>query len=203
MFTSECERDAQTVVNNQPMAGGDGRVLRQRKGQHLNGSLKSNGHLKNGIVLNGNCNKDTKGGENDKIMKTPSDNGKTTIKTSGWLNLMANIIDNFTHGLAVAGSYCISTKSGFDRWKAAKAQLLTASGGLLGAVAALSSESAEIAGNRTAWILPFTSGGFIYIALVTVVPDLLKETNRWESLKQLLCLLCGIIMVSGVTLLCE
>ncbi len=32
-------------------------------------------------------------------------------------------------------------------------------------------------GNRTAWILPFTAGGFIYVALVTVVPDLLKETN--------------------------
>lgn len=35
------------------------------------------------------------------------------------------------------------------------------------------------AGDRTAWILPFTSGGFIYIAMVTVLPDLLKETNPW------------------------
>ena len=34
-------------------------------------------------------------------------------------------------------------------------------------------------GNRTAWILPFTAGGFIYVALVTVVPDLLKETDPW------------------------
>ena len=34
-------------------------------------------------------------------------------------------------------------------------------------------------GNRTAWILPFSSGGFIYVALVTVVPDLLKETCPW------------------------
>ena len=32
-------------------------------------------------------------------------------------------------------------------------------------------------GDSVAWILPFTSGGFLYIALVTVVPDLLKETN--------------------------
>ncbi|ELT99345.1 hypothetical protein CAPTEDRAFT_71742, partial [Capitella teleta] len=69
-------------------------------------------------------------------------------QTTGWLNLLANVIDNFTHGLAVAGSYCVSTKTGmlttfavllheiphevgdfaillkagFDRWKAAKAQ---------------------------------------------------------------------------------
>ena len=32
-------------------------------------------------------------------------------------------------------------------------------------------------GDSTAWVLPFTSGGFIYIALVTIVPDLLKETR--------------------------
>ena len=34
-----------------------------------------------------------------------------------------------------------------------------------------------ISGECTAWILPFTSGGFIYIALVTVVPDLLDEKH--------------------------
>ena len=33
-------------------------------------------------------------------------------QTSGWLNLAANVIDNFTHGLAVAGSFCVSTKVG-------------------------------------------------------------------------------------------
>ena len=32
-------------------------------------------------------------------------------------------------------------------------------------------------GDSTAWVLPFTSGGFIYIALVTIVPDLLQETR--------------------------
>ena len=31
--------------------------------------------------------------------------------------------------------------------------------------------------NTTSWILPFTSGGFLYIALVNVVPDLLQENN--------------------------
>ncbi|XP_074415869.1 zinc transporter ZIP13, partial [Austrofundulus limnaeus] len=32
------------------------------------------------------------------------------IKTSGYLNLLANCIDNFTHGLAVAGSFLVSKK---------------------------------------------------------------------------------------------
>lgn len=33
-----------------------------------------------------------------------------SIKTIGWLNLLANIFDNFTHGIAVAGSFQASTK---------------------------------------------------------------------------------------------
>ena len=30
-------------------------------------------------------------------------------------------------------------------------------------------------GDRSAWILPFTAGGFIYIAMVSVLPELLHE----------------------------
>ncbi|XP_041371087.1 zinc transporter ZIP13-like [Gigantopelta aegis] len=150
------------------------------------------------------------------------------IKISGYLNLLANCIDNFTHGLAVAGSFLISPKagflttfaillheiphevgdfaillrSGFDRWQAAKAQLLTASGGVLGVLTALTADSAQAAGERTAWILPFTSGGFLYIALVTVVPDLLQEKHGWESVKQILCLSSGVAAMACVTLIC-
>jgi zinc transporter 13 len=139
---------------------------------------------------------------------------------------MANMIDNFTHGLAVAGSFSVGIKTGlvttfaillheipheigdfaillragFDRWKAAKAQLLTATGGILGAVAALSAESAQTAGDKTAWILPFTSGGFLYIALVTVLPDLLGDhISPTQSLKQFLLLCTGIAVMAMVT----
>lgn len=31
--------------------------------------------------------------------------------------------------------------------------------------------------NSSGWILPFTAGGFLYIALVNVVPDLLQESS--------------------------
>lgn len=82
---------------------------------------------------------------------------------SGYLNLLANSIDNFTHGLAVGGAFLVSfrlgafttfailvheiphevgdfailLRSGFNRWDAAKAQLLTAGGGIFGALAAV------------------------------------------------------------------
>ncbi|XP_051170989.1 zinc transporter ZIP13 homolog [Leptopilina boulardi] len=147
---------------------------------------------------------------------------------SGYLNLMANCIDNFTHGLAVGGSFLISfrlgalttfailvheiphevgdfailLRSGFSRWDAAKAQLITASGGIFGAMVAVicSGNSVE---SRTSWILPFTAGGFLHIGLVSVLPELLKETNPKESLKQLGALLAGITIMAFLTIICD
>ncbi|KAJ0056605.1 hypothetical protein NL108_010538, partial [Boleophthalmus pectinirostris] len=125
------------------------------------------------------------------------------IKTSGYLNLLANCIDNFTHGLAVGGSFLVSKKvgllttfaillheiphevgdfaillrAGFDRWSAARMQLSTAMVGVLGACVALYTQSPKGTEDTASWILPFTSGGFLYIALVSVVPDLLQESS--------------------------
>ncbi|KAM6980642.1 zinc transporter ZIP13 [Aplochiton taeniatus] len=143
------------------------------------------------------------------------------IKTSGYLNLLANCIDNFTHGLAVAGSFQVSRKmgflttfaillheiphevgdfaillrAGFDRWSAARMQLSTALGGVLGACFALCAQSPQGTENATSWILPFSSGGFLYIALVNVVPDLLEEASLRHSLLQILLLCCGIAVM--------
>lgn len=32
------------------------------------------------------------------------------LQVSGYLNLFANVVDNFTHGLAVAGSFLVSRR---------------------------------------------------------------------------------------------
>ena len=139
----------------------------------------------------------------------------TGKKIIGYLNLLANCIDNFTHGLAVAGSFIVSTpvglcttlaillheipheigdfaillKAGFSRWEAAKGQVITASGALFGCVFGL---IAEGSGDASSWVLPFTSGGFIYIACVTIIPDLVKETDFKESVKQMVAMFVGI-----------
>ncbi|XP_074523117.1 zinc transporter ZIP13 [Halichoeres trimaculatus] len=144
------------------------------------------------------------------------------IKTSGYLNLLANCIDNFTHGLAVAGSFLVSKKvgflttfaillheiphevgdfaillrAGFDRWSAARMQLSTALVGVIGACFALYAQSPQDAENTAAWILPFTSGGFLYIALVNVVPDLLEESSLRHSLLQILLIICGVTVMA-------
>ncbi|XP_054720634.1 zinc transporter ZIP13-like [Uloborus diversus] len=149
------------------------------------------------------------------------------IHITGYLNLIANSIDNFTHGLAVAGSFLVGKKmgiittfailiheipheigdfaillkSGFNPWNAAKAQISTAVIGILGAVVALSAESTDKVGDCTSWILPFTSGGFLNIALVNVLPDLIKEKDPWESIKQMLCVCGGIGVMALVNVI--
>lgn len=151
-------------------------------------------------------------------------------KVAGYLNLLANSIDNFTHGLAVAGSFLVSLRhgilatfaillheiphevgdfaillrSGFTRWDAAKAQLLTAGAGLMGALVAIGGSGVTSAMEaRTSWIMPFTAGGFLHIALVTVLPDLLEEESKIESLKQLGALILGILVMAFLTIMVE
>lgn len=162
--------------------------------------------------------------KNKKAREAPSK------KVAGYLNLLANSIDNFTHGLAVAGSFLVSfrhgvlatfaillheiphevgdfailLRSGFSRWDAAKAQLLTATAGLLGALVAIGGSGVTSAMEaRTSWIMPFTAGGFLHIALVTVLPDLLEEEDRIESCKQFGALILGIGVMGAMTIMVE
>lgn len=138
---------------------------------------------------------------------------------SGYLNLVANCTDNFTHGLAIAASYMASPlvgalttlaiicheiphevgdfaillQSGFHSHAAAKAQIITASGGMVGVVMGL---LAEEVGQCTSWMLPFTAGGFLYIALISIVPELLQADTRLIQL--MLPLLLGITVMAAV-----
>lgn len=154
---------------------------------------------------------------------TPSSGKWFDKATSGYLNLVANSTDNFTHGLAIAASYVASPavgvlttlailcheiphevgdfaillNSGFSLRGAAKAQILTATGGLVGVVAGLTAEQLAHASD---WLLPFTAGGFLYIALVSIVPDLLECTNFRHSVVEMLALGVGVAVMALVTI---
>ncbi|EYC35788.1 hypothetical protein Y032_0984g3286 [Ancylostoma ceylanicum] len=138
------------------------------------------------------------------------------------MNLCANLVDNFTHGLAVGASFLISPKFGlmttfailvheiphevsdfaillradFNKIDAVKAQLVTASGGVLGAVVALYLRSGAV--QSADWILPFTAGGFINIALAQILPELNRETNRKQNLRQLAMIVLGLGVMAAV-----
>ena len=163
----------------------------------------------------------------EKVFEQSSNEQVKSKRITGYLNLLANCIDNFIHGLAVASSFLGSTKlglttvlailvheipheigdfaillnSGFSRFEAAKAQLATAGIGLLGACFALWVDAVDATQAASLWILPFSAGGFLNIALVSVLPDILKEEDPKECFIQLICLLLGVTVMSVLCLL--
>ncbi|XP_058865198.1 zinc transporter Slc39a7 [Acipenser ruthenus] len=144
---------------------------------------------------------------------------KSDIKVSGYLNLAADFTHNFTDGLAIGASFLVSpavgavttvtillhevpheigdfailVQSGCSKRKAMSLQLLTAVGAVTGTVCSLLAEGVGEA--ATAWILPFTAGGFIYIATVSVIPELLHDSKPVQSLLEILALLFGVAMM--------
>jgi len=137
----------------------------------------------------------------------------------GYLNLVANALDNFNHGLAVGAAFLVSTKvgfvttgcillheiphevgdfailikSGFNRREAAKAQFLTALIGISGAFSALTLDFLALHHRiLTLGIVPFTCGGFLHISLISVLPDLLESENLTD------CGQCLIGIWSGI-----
>ena len=143
---------------------------------------------------------------------------------SAYLNLAADFTHNFTDGLAIGASYlagrsigivttitillhevpheigdfAILIQSGFPKRKAMFLQLLTAVGAIAGTVCGLLAEGVGTDA-ATAWILPFTAGGFIYIATVSVIPEILEDTAVWQSVKEVLAMFVGIGMMVLIT----
>lgn len=180
----------------------------------------------------------------ERIFENTSDDEKQSKKIIGYLNLLANCIDNFIHGLAVAssflhcfklglttvfailiheipheiGDFAILLNSGFSRYilhcfcnlglifllplflctrfEAAKAQFATAAIGMIGACFALWVDAVDPENATSLWVLPFSAGGFLNIALVSVLPELMKEENPKENCIQLGFMLLGISVMS-------
>lgn len=163
----------------------------------------------------------------DSIDIRPHVKQKTSI--TGYLNILANGFDNLTHGLAVGASFLVSVrmgflttmaiaiheipheiadfailvKSGFTKWEAVRAQVSIAFVTVLGALAILLADSADAVGARTAWILPFTSGGFLHISLVSILPELLAEKDFRQSVTQGLIICLGVAVMALVNTLAD
>ena len=48
-------------------------------------------------------------------------------------------------------------------------------------------------------ILPFTIGGFLYIALVGIIPEIVAEKDRKTSFLQLIALIMGVLFIYALT----
>lgn len=73
-------------------------------------------------------------------------------------------------------SYSYSTHS---KWQAIQAQFVTALGALLGTVVGLTAGHSHDA--LESFLLAFTAGGFVYIATVTILPQVLQGGEKEEG----------------------
>jgi zinc and cadmium transporter len=140
-------------------------------------------------------------------------------------NLIGDALHNFIDGVIIATAFSVSIPLGFSTSiavflhevpqeigdfgvlihggfrppKALALNFLSAATAIIGALTTMmiTSQTKEF----SQILIPFTAGGFIYIALSDLFPELRKETDLKKSLFQLFCLLLGISVMIALTLL--
>jgi zinc transporter 7 len=139
----------------------------------------------------------------------------TNAKLAADLSILGDFVHNFTDGMAIAASFQLSQSAGiattfavlvheiphelgdftllinggYSVTRAILMQLVTAIGAFLGCGLVLIGASSS---GLNAMILPFTAGGFIYIALVAVVPSLMENTSGRGTVYEVLGMLAGV-----------
>ena len=137
----------------------------------------------------------------------------------GTMNLVGDAFHNFIDGMIIAGSYLVSIPLGFattlaviaheipqevgdfgillhagySKGKALFFNFLSALTAVLGAV--ITVLIGTKIGNLTTILVPFTAGGFIYIAGSDLLPELNKECDPRKSVLQLIGILVGVIVM--------
>ncbi|MBU0963983.1 ZIP family metal transporter [Patescibacteria group bacterium] len=140
-------------------------------------------------------------------------------------NLVGDGFHNLIDGMIIAGAYMVSVPvgiattvavllheipqeigdfgvllhAGYTKKKAIFFNFLSALAAVVGAVLTLIIGSSVE--HAQEYLIPFTIGGFIYIATADLIPELKKETNLGKSLLQLIALLLGIGVMSLLLLL--
>jgi len=139
-----------------------------------------------------------------------------SIEPYGYMNLIADILHNFIDGLLVGASYQVDTQiglattaavllhelpheagnfgilihAGFSRNRALFLNFLTALSAIAGGVAAWVL-AGGLGGGFVQDLVPFTAGGFLYIAGSDLVPQLQKESRPGRAFVQLAAILTG------------
>lgn len=144
---------------------------------------------------------------------------KKSLKSVGYMNLVADGIHNFTDGILIAVSWMISyevglsttiaifihelpqelsdygilIKAGFKKKKALLYNLLSAASSVFGALLALT------VGQRVegfaVYLLPVAAGCFIYLSLFSLLPLIVKGNSLGKTLLQILILVSGVVLM--------
>lgn len=148
------------------------------------------------------------------------DHGEETIHPTGKMILISDGVHNFIDGMIIAigymagieigiattiavilheipqeiGDFGILLHSGYTRVRALWLNFLSALFAILGALVALLLGSSM--GNFIEWLLPITAGGFIYIALSDLMPELHKTKSSGRSVLQFMALIAGVLAMT-------
>lgn len=140
----------------------------------------------------------------------------------GKMILVSDGVHNFVDGLIIAASYLVSIEvgiattiavilheipqeigdfgvllhSGYSKMKALFYNFVSALFAVLGAAVALLLGGATE--TFTTWLIPLAAGGFIYIALTDLIPELHKTTSVRHSLIQLVAVVVGVLAMVGL-----
>jgi zinc and cadmium transporter len=145
--------------------------------------------------------------------------GHCDAHTFTYLNLIGDGIHNFIDGMIIAASFVTDMRlgvittlavaaheipqeigdfgilvyGGFSKSKALLFNLLSALTAMAGAVIAYYSF------NQMVWLkgflIPFTAGGFLYIALVDLIPELHKEAGKENISLQFITIIGGLLLM--------
>lgn len=153
--------------------------------------------------------------------------GHCDVHAFAYLNLLGDSIHNFVDGLIIAGSFVVDIKlgivttmavliheipqemgdygilvyGGFSKVKALIFNLFSALTAIVGGIIGYyTSEKIEW---LKYYLIPFTAGGFIYIALVDMIPELHKKNEGIKSAIQFLCIFMGLSLMWGLKLIFE
>lgn len=148
---------------------------------------------------------------------------KDHVHPLAYMNLIGDAVHNFIDGVLIAGSFLLSVPvgiattiavvlheipqemgdfgvllhSGMKPGKALLFNFLSAATAILGAVLVLVL-GANI--DITAYVVPITIGGFLYIANADLIPELHKETKVSQSILQLVGFFIGILIMYSLLL---
>ena len=97
------------------------------------------------------------------------------------------------------GDFAVLLHSGYTKARALWLNFLSALAALLGAFALFS--LGETAGTSTAWLVPIAAGGFIYIAVADLMPELHKTKELKYSILQIGAVMIGVLAMIALTFL--
>ena len=91
------------------------------------------------------------------------------------------------------GDFAILLRAGYSRSRALTLNVLSATGGILGALAMLA--ASQTMPNLIPYVLSFAAGSFLYVAMSDLIPDLHRGGLEGGPGKQLLLIGAGILTI--------